>query len=523
MNPSRSRATVALGILSVTLLSGGWLLGRGFTGRAADMQRERLFDNVVSHIQQHYVDSIPTSALFEKALKGMLEELGDPHTAYLPPDRLRRLTESTTGLYTGLGVRVDSRDGVPTVIAPIPGGPAERAGLLSGDRIVEIDGRSTKDWTDEELRGALRGTAGTTVKLTVDRPGQAQALTVVVTRGEVHRHAVRRTALLPGAVGYVDLKIFNDSTERELSRAIDSLSRAGMRSLVLDVRGNPGGLLTQGVRVADLFLEPGQTIVRMKGRTAETTRTYSDSFPQRWAQLPLVLLVDEGSASAAEIVAGALQDHDRALLVGRTTYGKGSAQAVFQTTVGGGLRLTTARWYSPSGRSIDRGIGAAADDRNTDADEERFRTDAGRTVFGGGGIVPDVVAGDTALTPNELALQHALGERVTDFRDALTAYAVSLRGTGRVTSPAFQVTPAMLDAAWSILRSRDFSFDRGIFDRASGLVSKLLAREIVRLEFGVVAEARRVIDEDEVIQRAVSLVAGVKRPQDLIASASIEH
>ena len=521
MTPSsRSRAAITLAVLAGALVSGGWLLGRGFAGPRADVSRERLFDNVVAHVQRFYVDSIPTATLFQKAMDGMLDELGDPNTVYLPPDRLRRLTETTTGLYTGSGMRFDARDGIPTVLAPIPGGPAERAGLLSGDRLLEIDGRQTKGWTDEETRNALRGAAGTRVKLLVDRPGQASALTVLLVRGEVHRQAVRRTALLTGGVGYVDLKIFSDSTERELSRAIDSLARAGMRSLVIDLRGNPGGLLTQGVAVADLFLEPRQAIVRMKGRTAETTRTYSDTAAPRWPRLPLVVLVDEGSASAAEIVAGALQDHDRALLVGRTTYGKGSAQAVFQTSVGG-LKLTTARWYTPAGRSIDRGN--SHHDERAAPSEEAFKTDAGRVVFGGGGIAPDVMAGDTSLTTGELALQRALGERVTEFRDALTAYAVSLRGAAslRERSPEFVVTPAMLDGAWQMVRGRGFSFDRALYDNASVLVGRLLGREIARLEFGAAGEARRSIAEDDVIQRAAALLAGVKRPQDVFSGAAL--
>jgi carboxyl-terminal processing protease len=514
MSSSRSRAVVALGILSGALVSGGWLLGRGFSNPATNVQRERLFDNVLMHIQRHYVDSISTGVLFEKAMTGMLEELGDPNTVYLPPDRLKRLTETTTGLYTGAGVRIDARDGVPTVIAPLPGGPAERAGLLSGDRLIEIDGRPTKGWTDDETRIALRGAVGTRLGLLVDRPGTAKPLSVVLVRGEVHRQAVRRTGLLAGGVGYVDLKIFSDSTERELSRAVDSLSRAGMRSLVLDLRGNPGGLVTQGVAVADLFLDPQQMIVRLKGRTAETTRAWSDTSAQRWPELPMVVLVDEGSASAAELVAGALQDHDRALLLGRTTYGKGSAQAVFQTGVGG-LKLTTARWYSPSGRSIDRSGGTS--DPRADRDEEQYRTDAGRSVYGGGGIAPDVVAGEPVRTAGELALQAALGERVTEFRDALTAYAVSVRGTGRVTSPDFTVTQAMRDAAWQFVRSRGFTFDRGIYDRAAPVVSMVIGREVARIEFGALAAARRSIDEDDVIQRAATILSGVRQPKDVFA------
>jgi carboxyl-terminal processing protease len=514
MLPQRSRVVVALGILTAALVSGGWLFSHGLTGGGAPFASERLFDNVFAHIQRFYIDSLSTGELFDRATKGMLQELGDPNTVYLRPDRLRRLTESTSGVYTGLGLRFDSRDGWPMIMAPLPGGPGERAGLIAGDRLVEIAGRSTKGWTDEETAKALRGDVGTSVQLVVERPGQAGRITLTLTRTEIHRQAVRRTALLDNGVGYVDVKMFTDSTERELAAAIDSLSKAGMRSLVLDLRANPGGLLTQGVAVADLFLDKGQTIVSMRGRVDNANRSYSDEAQQRWAGLPLLVLVDDASASASEIVAGALQDHDRALVMGQTTYGKGSAQAVFQLSVGGGLKITTARWYTPSGRSIDRTPEVSEEGRGL-ARREQFRTDAGRAVFGGGGITPDVIAGDTALSPGELALQNALGARITDFRDALTAYAITLRGRGVVPSPDFTVTARMFDGAWSEMRSRGFNFDRSIFDGARPLVARLLAREIVRLEFGREAEARRSIADDDVIQQAVRALTGVTKPGEV--------
>lgn len=520
---SRSRFVVVLFVVAVSVFSGGWLLGRGMQGGETPYARERLFNDVFEHVQRLYVDSLAPTDLYEKAMSGMLDELGDPHTLYLKPDRLRRLNESTTGNYTGLGLQVDVRDGWPTVLAPLPGGPAERAGLKSGDRIIEVASKSTKGLTTDEMRLLLRGPVGTELSIVVERPGVSDRLPLVVTRGEIHRRAVRRSALLQSGVGYVDVKVFSDSTEVELSRAIDSLSKAGMQSLVLDLRANPGGLLSQGVGVSDLFLEPNEDIVRIKGRIPEANKTFADTAAQTWPKLPLVVLIDEGSASAAEIVAGALQDHDRAVIIGRTSYGKGSAQSLYTTNSGGALKLTTARWYTPSGRSIDR-THTAHDDAVAEPrkgeNRPRFKTDHGRVVLGGGGITPDVMAGDTALSPQELALQTALGGKIPQFRDALTAFAITQKTSGAIRSPEFVVTPQMLDAFWSTLRARGVLLDKGVYDAASPLVSRLVGREIARFVFGAAAEARRSIDEDEVIQVAVRLAAGAKSPDELLKRAA---
>jgi len=522
--PLRSRLLVVMAVLGSSLLFGGWLLGRGMRGGSTGLpDGERLFDQVVSHVRRYYVDSVSTPELFDKAMQGMLEELGDPYSLYLRPDRLKRLNETTSGNYTGLGVQVDIRDGLPTVLSTLPGGPAERAGLQSGDRMLELDGRATSGLTGEEIRGMLRGRVGSTLAATIERPGAPAPFTVRLTRGEIHRRAVRRSALLAGGVGYIDVKVFSDSTQQEVSSTIDSLVALGMTSLIVDLRGNLGGLLAQGVGVADLFLDAGRTIVRIRGRIPEANATFADETPQRWPRLPLAVLVDDGSASASEIVAGALQDHDRALLLGRTTFGKGSAQSLYPTATGGALKLTTARWFTPSGRSIDRQAraGTPADEAREESREQaRFRTEGGRLVAGGGGIAPDVVVGDTTQSPEELALAGALGKRVPEFRDALTAYALSLKASGPPASPGFAVDAAMRDGLWKVMRARGFDFDRAIYDAAAPIVNRLIAREVTRFTFGAAAEARRSIADDEVIQTAERLVAGATSQREVLDRAA---
>ena len=515
---ARARTVIVVGTLLGALITGGWLLQRGtHTGTFTAYEGARLFENVFRHIQNEYVDAVSDSALYRKSVDGMLYELRDPYSAFLPPDRFARLNETTTGNYAGLGVEVDLRDGWLIVVAAIPGGPAEHAGLQPGDRITGIAGKQTKGWTNEEASKVLRGKPGTSVTLTIERPGSLAPIELKVQRTTIHQSAVRRASLLGEGVGYIDLKAFSDSTAKELNGAITALLARGMKTLVLDLRTNPGGLLNQGVRVSDLFLNPGQKIVSMRGRLPEANREYADSTVQRWPQLPLVVLVDGRSASAAEIVAGALQDHDRAVIIGTPTYGKGSAQSVIPFGLEGGLKITTARWFTPAGRSITRKQPADDEtDRPLPAVRERFRTDAGRTVYGGGGITPDVIAGDSTTPAVEQDFIRALGAKTGHFRDAVTDYALYLKANRGVTAPDFVVTPAMRDEVWQRMKARGIDIPRTVYDDAEPLVSRVIAFDIARYIFGSDAEFRRRASVDKTLQKALELARGARTEQDLL-------
>jgi carboxyl-terminal processing protease len=519
---TRARTAIVSGTLLGALVTGGWLLQHGSrTGTFTTYEGAQLFDNVFRRVQNEYVDTVSDSALYQKSVDGMLYELRDPYSTFLPPDRFARLNETTTGNYAGLGLETDLRDGWLIVVAPLPGGPAERAGLQPGDRITEIMGKPAKGWTSEEASKALRGKPGTPVTLKIERPGVVTPIEVKLVRSTIHQSAVRRASLLGDGVGYIDLKAFSDSTAKELNGAITNLLAHGMKTLVLDLRTNPGGLLNQGVRVSDLFLNPGQKVVSMRGRLPEANRDYADTAKQRWPQLPLIVLVDGRSASAAEIVAGALQDHDRALIVGTPTYGKGSAQSVISFGTEGGLKITTARWFTPAGRSITRRQPSDDDTEDTPPlKRERFHTDSGRVVYGGGGITPDLIAGDSTTPIADGNLIRALGANVGHFRDAVTDYALYLKATHGISSPDFVVTPAMRNEVWNRMKARGIDIPRPIFDEGEPLVSRLIGFDIARYVFGSEAEFRRRASVDKPLQKALELARGTRSESELLRKAS---
>ena len=526
---SRQRLLITSAVAVAAFLSGGWFMQQGARPGESVYQRARLFDDVLSHVADFYVDSLGERQLYRLAIDGMLNELRDPYTGFLDARDLRGLNEAATGNYAGIGAQIEVRSGAIVVIGPLPETPAERAGILAGDRIVEVNGTSTERFTQDDAVRALRGPEGTQVTLKVARVGASDFLNYTLTRARIHSRSVRSALMLSDRVGYVELNPFSQSSADEVAAAVDSLKGAGMRALVLDLRYNPGGLLDEGIAVADLFLESGQDIVATRGRAPRSTRTFADGAPQRYADLPLVVLVNGYSASASEIVAGALQDHDRALLIGTPTFGKGLVQTVFRLGNDAALKLTTARWYTPNGRSIQRPSrsGFEPDDLPPDSVPARdttqaptFRTDAGRTVRGGGGIVPDVVMRpDSADIRAAERLTLALGRDITKYQDALAAFAFQARQRFAVTGPLFPVTPPMRAGLLDLLRQRGVILDEQTLQIAGAFLDRQLGDQVARLAFGHVGQVRRAAQDDPILAEAVRTAGRARTQADLLAFA----
>jgi len=353
----------------------------------------KIFSDVIRYIQEYYVDesykeSEKLAPVIEKAVDLMLREL-DPYSDLLNPDEWKEMRIHSKGEFGGIGIQIGLREGKLTVISPIEGTPAFRAGLEAGDIIVEVDGKSTKGWSLQDAVKHLRGKPGTKVKIKIKREGIDDLLEFEITRAIIKIKSVPYFGMIEENIGYIKLAEFSEKAKRELTFAIDSLKKLGMKKLILDLRFNPGGLLSAAVEVADIFLPKGREIVFTKARGDEIERSYrsikNDGFSE---EIPLIVLVNRGSASASEIVAGALQDWDRAVIIGDTTFGKGSVQKLFPLEGGYRLKLTTSLYYLPSGRSIHR----FSKDKRKEKEEKFYtlilkREKRGKYV----GIIPDIV------------------------------------------------------------------------------------------------------------------------------------
>jgi carboxyl-terminal processing protease len=340
-------AVVGLALILVIIASGA---RHGVVATDEAYEKLKVFTEVLTLIQANYVEEVHSKDLVYGAIRGMLETL-DPHSSFMPPEVYREMQVETQGSFGGLGIEITVRDRQLTVVSPIEGTPADQAGILTGDRIVKINGEPTKDMTLIEAVRKLRGPRGSQVTITIMREGFSEGRDFAITREIIEVHSVRSFDL-GDKIGYIRLGSFQEKTARDLERALEQFQSSGAQALVLDLRNNPGGLLSQAVQVADLFLKKGQLIVYTEGRARNQDLRFSAEHTKNLPQVPMVLLVNGGSASASEIVAGALQDHKRAVILGTTTFGKGSVQTVIPLNDGSGLRLTTAKYFTPRGETI---------------------------------------------------------------------------------------------------------------------------------------------------------------------------
>jgi carboxyl-terminal processing protease len=381
----------------------------------------KLFDRVAINLNSKYVEPIDSKELIYTGIRAMLQTL-DPYTQFFEKSDYDELMVQTKGKFGGLGIEIGIRDEILTVISPIVGTPAYEIGLQAGDRIVKIEGQSTQGITTQEAVKKLRGPKGTKVTITVEREGELEPIDYTITRDIIEIKSVPYYDQIKPGIGYIHLARFSENAEHELEAALQTLVDEKIDGLILDLRNNPGGLLPQAVHVANLFLDEGQLIVYTLGRASNSSAQYKATRPPLYGNKPLIILVNRGSASASEIVSGAVQDWDRGIILGTNTWGKGLVQTIIPTDQETALKLTTAKYYTPSGRCIQRDDGEDEDpetlaelspeeDPNTPEENSReaiereeYKTAGGRIVYGGGGITPDVIVKQDRLTTLEYEL-----------------------------------------------------------------------------------------------------------------------
>ena len=502
------------------------LLG-GFYGRSALVAQDQIpeqykvFTAALNAVESTYVGDVESDRLVYGAISGMLQTL-DPHSSFMDPRTYAQMRERQEGRYYGLGISIQVVDGEITVFSLFEGSPAYQKGLRRGDVIAQIEGKDTKGWTSDEAVRILRGPRGTPVRIAIKRAGYDKLIELAVVRDEIHIPTVRASFMLDGTTGYVLLSDFGENTDQELGRALRDLTGKGMRRLVFDLRGNPGGALDQAIKVANRFLPKGDLIVYTRGRVPNSDQDYRGT-QQGDTELPLVVLVNRNSASASEIVAGALQDHDRALIVGETTFGKALVQSVYRVSEGAGVAVTTARYYTPSGRLIQRPWDGTFDEyltytlREQDAakvhqPEDLKLTDAGRRVYSGGGVEPD----RRFDGPLEGFNPTRFG-RTLFARNLFDTYAqrFSRSGDRRITaSPSagpreltedFQVTDAMVTEFKDHVEKARMKVDEAAWQQDLPFIRAMIRFEIDLDLFGVEVARRNLSRQDPQLQHALIL------------------
>jgi carboxyl-terminal processing protease len=498
----------------------------------ATLDGPRLFARVKQMVEQHAVDSLSNTEIYELAARGLVKNLNDPYADLYSPQQLASFQRNTLGNnYGGVGMQIESQDGLITVTRVFPGTPGEMNGVQAGDRIMQVDTTAVTGMKLEDVSGRLTGQAGTKVNVTFAREGVSEPIRVTFTRAIIRVPAVPYTIVLDNGVGYLPLQRFNENAAEQVEQGLQQLRSKGARSYLIDLRGNPGGSLDQSLEISNLFLKPGVEIasVRHRGKTPEVYRANRPSIVD---SASVVVLIDQYSASASEIVAGALQDQDRALVVGTSSFGKGLVQTLFPLEGGWAIKLTTGKWYTPSGRSIQgehkqyadgRFVEYAPDTAETDSARKarpKFKSASGRVVYGGGGVTPDVIVKPDTLSTVELEFLKAVAVKQGVIYNTVYAYARELRNS---VKPDFTVQPAWRDELYNRLIKAEVKVDRKQFDAAEPLINRLLEERVTRIAFGDSAWVRRSVPEDQQLVTALDFLKKGRNQRELLAMAAREQ
>jgi carboxyl-terminal processing protease len=502
----------------------------GLFGRNALVAQDQLpdqykvFSAALRAVEDNYVGEAPSDRLVYGAISGMLQTL-DPHSSFMNPKDYATMRERQEGRYYGLGISISVIDGDITVANVFEGSPAYQKGVRRGDVIAKIEGADTKGWTSDQAVQKLRGAKGTPVAVSVRRSGFEKLIDLSVTRDEIHMPTVPAAFMMDGTTAYLKLTDFGENTDQELGRALKDLTNKGMKRLVFDLRGNPGGALDQAIKVANRFLTRGDMIVYTKGRVQSSSMDYRASERSDYLNIPMVTLVNRNSASASEIVSGALQDHDRSLVVGETTFGKALVQSVYRIG-GAGAAITTARYYTPSGRMIQRPWDSTFDDyltyqgREQDPNkahksEDLKLTDSGRKVYSGGGIEPDrrfdgSYPQTMGFNPSRFArglyarnLFAGFSERFSRRGDTRIA-PTTARATHELTSD-FVLSDAMVADFRQYLEGLKIKIDEDAWKKDQNFIRAMLRFEIDLDLFGVETAWQNVVKLDQQVQFGVGL------------------
>ena len=515
-----------VGLLLIPLVAGAFVIQERSAQNGA-----RLFDQVLGLVAERYVDSVDVGALYEKAARGLLVQLKDPYAELYTPKQVEMFNQNTGGYYAGTGMSIEDQHGNITVVKVFPHTPASEAGIMLGDQIAYVDSFSVRGraWKVDSVSAHLKGPPGTKVTAKFIRPGVTDLITVPFVRRVVRIPAVEFAMMLDNKTAYIPVQQFSETAAPEVAAALQRLTAEGAKSVILDLRGNGGGYLPQALEMTNLFIPKGKEIVSVRGR-GEPPETYATENPAMVPTLPMVILTDGYTASASEIVAGALQDHDRALLLGTTSFGKGLVQGMYKLDGGYEIKLTTAKWYTPSGRSIqkervltDDGQLVEVHPDSVETDSERlarpkYKSDEGRIVYGGGAITPDIyVPYDTLTTPEQTLARELNGKSGLETALTLDSYGLEMKTK---VKPDFVVTPEMREDVYQRLEKRGVTIPRKDWDAGAHYIDRVIDARISSFAFGDSTAKRRQISDDPQLLKALAVLKKGTTTKELLALAT---